>query len=127
MFDQPEEWIVAFLGVLWLIITFFAAQYLVGENNVFVFRIVALSALFVVLGFLTWHHHFWLKTYPLFFGFLVFSWLPLLDSYASQASSNQSTWYASWSVKLILTLLPIALGYALKYRRQKQRRLAGEI
>lgn len=128
MFDKPEEWMVAFLSALWLVVTFFAAQYLVGEHNITVaWLITALSTLCIVVGFLAWKYDIWLKVYPIFLGLLVLCWSPLLDLFASQSTLPENVWYTTWPVKITLALVPIIIGYALKYRREQQRKLNGEI
>ena len=72
--------------------------------------------------------------WALFLGSLVMCWWPYLDWFAIKdivvpASGGEAIilnrpWYASWTFKFILSLIPVVLGYTYKWKQAKKRHAA---
>ncbi|ASK28351.1 hypothetical protein [Neisseria chenwenguii] len=128
MFKRPEEIIVLLLAVLWAVLTYFTAAYLTGDAYT-MFLITGLTLVWAVVCFVLWQRGLSLTVWPLFLGFLVVCWWPLLDWYAvkdliaagidTQAAPIDKPWYVTWTFKIILALIPAAAGYLYKFKRAR--------
>lgn len=131
MFKRPEEILVLILAICWLVCTYFLAAYL-GADAYTVLTITGLTLLWAAASFKLWQRNLSRHIWPLFLGFLVACWWPYLDWLAvkdiavsdsgSQAVLIAKPWYASWTFKIILALIPTAAAYAFKWKQSKKRR-----
>ena len=131
MFKRPEELIMAVLAGLWVVLTYFAAAYF-GAPGQTAMLIAVLTLVWAVLLFLLWQRDRARLLWPLFLGLLVACWWPFLDWYAAQSIVIPATsadtivinkpWYASWTFKTILALIPTVAGYALKIKQYRHRK-----
>lgn len=123
---RPEEAIMAVIAALWVVLTYFCAVYL-GAPAQTALLITALTLLVMIPLFLLWQRNRAGWLWPLFLGCLVACWWPFLDWWAVKdvvmpAGGTivlQRPWYASWTFKMILSLLPVAAGYVWIWRRRK--------
>ena len=135
MFDRPEELIVAVLAAVWLAITYFLAAWATLSSFKYTLMITFFTALWLLVFFQLWRKEEAFLFYPILLGLLVACWCPWLDWYMlhSVAPDANSTsvivlnkpWYARWTFKLLLIVLPILAGYAWEHRRRRQRKMTG--
>ncbi len=128
---KPEEFIIAVIGILWVILSYFIADYL-GAPTQTTLLISVLSLLWVIVAFIVWQRQWMDWIWPVFLALLVACWWPLLDWLAIKdiilPSANTDTiviakpWYDTWTFKIILSLIPMLLGYAAKWRLSSARR-----
>lgn len=133
MLSKPEEFIMAVLASLWVVLTYFMASY-AGMPVHTALLITVLTLLWALVLFLLWQRNRTRLLWPVFLGLLVACWWPALDWLAVKdlliPGVESSTiilnlpWYATWTAKLIYALLPILGGYAmmwkLKYHRSNR-------
>ena len=132
MFKRPEEFIVFVLGLLWVAFTYFLTTYF-GANTYTSLVITGFTLLWAVVCFVLWQRDLSRMIWPWFLGLLVACWWPFLDWFAikdfivpgaeSQAIVVAKPWYASWTFKIILALIPVALGYFIKFKRARQTKI----
>lgn len=132
MFKRPEELIVLVLALLWVALTYFAAASFIADAPT-VWLIAGFTFAWAAVCFVLWQRNFSRLIWPLFLGFLVACWWPLLDWIAvkdlvvSEAQSETvllaKPWYATWTFKLILAAVPVLAGYFFKWKRAKHRKL----
>lgn len=132
MFKRPEELIVLVLGLLWVGLTYFLNTYLGTDTQTALF-ITGFTLIWVAVFFILWQRNLSHAVWPLFLGFLAACWWPLLDWFAvkdlivpgseSEAILVAKPWYAGWTFKIILALLPVALGYFIKFKRRRKIRI----
>ncbi|MDO4641152.1 MAG: hypothetical protein Q4A84_05545 [Neisseria sp.] len=125
MFKRPEELIMAVLAALWVVLTYFLAGY-IGAPTQTALLIAALTLIWAGVFFMLWQrgHSAW--SWPVFLGLLVACWWPALDWYAirnlvaagvaSETIVIGKPWYASWTFKIILAVVPVVLGYGFKWK-----------
>ncbi|WP_373741076.1 hypothetical protein [Neisseria sp.] len=131
MFKRPEELIMLALAVLWTVCTYFLAGWL-GAPVQTSLLIACLTLIWAGACFLIWQRGFSRWLWPLFSGFLVACWWPFLDWYAvsgivmPQAAGDTLVvnlpWYATWTFKIIIALVPVAVCYALLWRSARKRK-----
>ena len=129
MFKRPEEFIMAILAALWVVLTYFLADYL-GAPTHTTLLITALSLIWAIVFFIVWQRNASRLIWPLFLGLLVACWWPFLDWYAVSdilvpgASTDTiviaKPWYATWTFKLIIAAIPVLLGYAVKGKMKRK-------
>ena len=129
MFKRPEEFIMAILAVLWVVLTYFLADYF-GAPTHTALLITALTLIWAVVFFIVWQRNVSRLVWPLFLGLLVACWWPFLDWYAVSdilvpgASTDTiviaKPWYATWTFKLIIAAIPALLDYALKWKMKRK-------
>lgn len=129
MFKRPEELIMAVLAVLWVVFTYFAADYF-GAPAETSLLITTLTAIWALVFFLLWQKNRTAWLWPLFLGLLVACWWPFLDWFAikdivitgAQADTIliAKPWYASWVFKAIIAVLPVIGGYAVKWKIRRK-------
>ena len=133
MFKRSEEVIVLVLALLWVVLTWFAAAY-TGADSYTVIEITLFTFVWAAVCFRLWQleqsRHIW----PLFLGFLVACWWPLLDWFAVKDLAMPDTadktivlakpWYAGWTFKLVLAFAPVCAGYIFKWKRAAERKKA---
>lgn len=119
MFSRPEEIIMAILGLLWLVGSYFLAAYS-GINSPHIFMITGLTLLWLVLAFVLWQRGFYRHTWPLLLGLLLACWWPALHWIARDAAA--APWYAGWTFKLVLAAVPVVAGYVWKWQQQRRRK-----
>lgn len=129
MLSKPEEIILAALGFIWVVATFFLCRRL-GMDWIYCLQIAGATLLWVIVLFVLWQHDKTRLIWPVFTGLLVVCWWPVLDWIAlpqiTPVSGNdfiilQRPWYASWTFKTLLALIPVLLGYGwLLTRRGKK-------
>ncbi|MDO4434250.1 MAG: hypothetical protein Q4B82_06690 [Alysiella sp.] len=137
IWKRPEELIMAILGVFWVVLTYFLAAYAVQGSVKYVFLITGLTALWTLLAFFVWQRNRWLDFYPVLMGLLVVCWWSWLDwlavpqSVITQDEVDMATlhtpWYVTLTFKIIIASLPIVALYILKWRKQRERRMNGQI
>lgn len=135
MWNKPEELIMAVLGMLWTVATYFLASYATSGSLKYVLWITGLTALWAVVSFVFWKKDRWMLVWPVLLGLWVACWWPWLDWFALRdlmPTANdalvvvQKPWYASWTFKGILAIVPVILGYALKFQQHRKRQLTGK-
>lgn len=135
MFRKPEELIMAVLGALWIVTTYFLAQYATQDSTQYALMITGFTALWAIVSFVFWKNERWIPVWPILLGALVACWWPWLDWFALKDIAPVAThsmvvmqkpWYAGWIFKGVLAILPMLGGYLLKFRAQRQRQLAGK-
>lgn len=127
MFSKPEEVIMAILATLWVVATYFIAGYS-GASPKYMFLITGLTVVWAVASFLLWQAGRVERLYPVLIGALIACWWPWLDWFAvrnvvvpqGEVLLMTKPWYASWTFKLILALLPIVLGYVRMWRNSRK-------
>lgn len=132
MFKRPEELIVFVLGLLWVAFTYFLTAYL-GADTYTSLLITGFTLLWAVVCFVLWQRDLSRMVWPCFLGLLAACWWPLLDWFAvkdvivpgmeSEAIVVAKPWYAGWTFKIILALIPVALGYFVKFKRARRTRI----
>lgn len=118
MFKRPEEIIVLILAVLWIAGTYFLAA-LFGADAYTVLKITALTLLWSATSFLLWQKNLSRHIWPLLLGCLTACWWPYLNQSVAPGSLP---WYASWTFKTILALIPVTAGYLFKWKQYRQRK-----
>lgn len=139
MMKKPEEFIVAVLGALWVVLTWVVAAYF-GIPAQTALLITVLTLLWTIVVYLLWARALLGWVWPIFLGLLVACWWPALDWLAIRdvltPDAQTGTiilnkpWYATWTFKFILALVPVALGYGAAFmavRKRKQARLNAPI
>ena len=129
MFKRPEELIMAILATLWIIFTYFTATYL-GTPIQTALLIALLTLVWASIFFMLWQHNRTAWLWPLFLGLLVACWWPFLDWYAirnivptgSGTIIVNKPWYASWTFKIILALLPTLVGYIWRIKQHRKQK-----
>lgn len=135
MFDRPEEILMAVLAALWVVVTYVLAS-LLGASAKYIWLITGLTGVWSLVAFLLWQGNRTHLLWPILLGLLTACWWPYLDwlvlrdiapaaADASGVLVLQKPWYASWTFKLILSVLPILAGYAWKFHASRQRKLKG--
>ncbi|MDO4997585.1 MAG: hypothetical protein Q4E16_02935 [Neisseria sp.] len=129
MFKRPEELIMAVLAALWVAFTYFMATYFNAPSQT-ALLIAALTLIWAVVFFILWQRNLTRHIYPIFLGLLIACWWPFLDWYAISGivSTNalndtiivSKPWYATWTFKLIIALVPVLLGYAFKFKQYRK-------
>lgn len=129
MFKRPEELIVAILAILWVVLTYFSANYF-GAPTQTSLLITALTLIWAAVCFVLWQRNLSRYIWPCFLGLLVACWWPFLDWFAISglvpAQSVSETiivakpWYATWAFKIIIALVPAAIGYFIKWKRSRK-------
>lgn len=128
MFKRPEELIMAVLAALWVVLTYFAASYF-GAPVHTALLICTLTLIWAAILFLLWQRDRIRLIWPLFLGLLTACWWPLLDWYAvskfvepgavADTIVINKPWFASWTFKIILALVPTVAAYAVKYKHYR--------
>lgn len=135
MFRKPEELIMAVLGALWLVATYFLADYATYGSLKYVLMITGFTAIWAIISFVLWKHDRWMAIWPILLGALVACWWPWLDWFALKdilpATQDAfivlpTPWYASWMFKSIIALIPMILGWIVQYRLRRERQLLGK-
>ena len=121
------------LPLFWVVLTYFIAAFL-GADTYTIFLITGLTLVWAGVCFRLWQINLSRNIWPLFLGSLVMCWWPYLDWYAIKdivvpASGGEAIivtkpWYASWTFKFILSMIPVALGYSFKWKQAKKRHSA---
>ena len=129
MFKRPEELIMLVLAVLWVILTYFLCGYF-GVPAQTSLLIAALTLIWAAASFSLWQRNYSRLIWPVLLGLLVACWWPFLDWYAvkdivvpgmeHQAIIVNKPWYAGWTFKFILALIPICAGYFFKWKNSRK-------
>ena len=129
MLKRPEEFIMAILAALWVVLTYFIADYL-GAPTHTAHLISALTLIWALVFFILWQRNITHLIWPVFLGLLVACWWPFLDWYAVSdilvpgASSETiviaKPWYATWTFKMIIAAIPVLAGYAVKWKFKRK-------
>ena len=133
MFKRPEEFIMAILAGLWVALTYFIVHYL-GAVTQTSLMITGFTLLWSIAFFALWQRNLTRAIWPLFIGLLVACWWPYLDwmSIRNLLLPGAETdtiilakpWYAIWTFKLILSVIPTLLGYLLMFQQRKKNKLS---
>lgn len=113
MLNKPEEFIMAVLAIVWIVITFFITRY-INLTYQAGLMVTGLTLLWALCFFLLWRRDWTRFVWPLFLGLFVACWLPALHDYSWQVSPDNvliAPWYVSKYFQIILVSLPIVLGY----------------
>lgn len=127
MFSKPEEIIMAALGAVWVVLTYFLAGW-TGASAKYVLLITGFSVAWTLLAFVLWKKGWVGILWPLLLGGLVACWWPWLDGLAMRGVAVSAgsvmvvakPWYASWTFKIIVALIPTICGYAWKWYLSRQ-------
>ncbi|MCF7521339.1 hypothetical protein L4G92_04655 [Neisseria sp. ZJ106] len=119
MFKRPEELIVLILALAWTALSYFAAAAFSGDAYT-VLLITISTAVWAAVCFLIWQRNLSRHVWPLFLGTLTACWWPLLNRLDGGNTSGEAAWYAGWTFKLILALIPAAAGYAYKWKKARR-------
>lgn len=135
MLNRPEELIMAILAGLWVVLTYFACAYM-GMPTDTCLLITLFTLIWGIVFFLMWQRGQTCLIWPVFLGLLVACWWPSLNWLASKdivmPDNSASTviinlpWYATWTAKLIYSLIPIIAGYAWKIKRHYNKKSTGQ-
>ncbi len=127
MLSKPEEFILAILAGLWVVLTYFLAAY-TGMPTHTALLITVLTLIWAIVFFLLWQRNRVRLLWPVFMGLLVACWWPFLDWWAvkdlvlpgGDTIVLQRPWYASWTFKLVLAVLPVLGGYAWMWQQRRR-------
>ena len=129
MLKRPEEFIMAILAALWVVLTYFIADYL-GAPTHTALLISALTLIWALVFFILWQRNITHLIWPVFLGLLVACWWPFIDWFAIRGfvtpeSINDTIvlnrpWYDTWTAKIIWALIPTVLGYVYKWKRSRR-------
>ncbi len=124
---KPEEFIMAVIGVLWTILTFYVTRYSIGTTTNIALLVTVLTILWIILSFKLWQKAWLGWIWPVMLGLLVACWWPTLDHVANEAMLTSTTplaapWYASWIFKGIIAVMPVLLGYGLAWKMNHNRK-----
>lgn len=129
MFKRPEELIMVVLAALWVVLTFFLASYF-GAPTYTALLIAALTLIWGAVFFMLWQRNKTAWLWPVFLGLLVACWWPFLDWYAvrdlvAAGVANETIlvakpWYATWTFKIIAAVIPVVLGYGMKWKTSRK-------
>lgn len=133
MFRTPEDLIIAVIGILWVIATYFIGYYL-GADASTRWSITLFTFAWFVLSFYLWRHNLITFVWPIFLGMLIACWTPYLDWIAIRdyVAMNPGKdviiltrpWYASLPFKLVLCSLPVLIAYLSMWKRSRIRHKA---
>lgn len=121
MFQRPEEFIMAILAILWVILSYIVSSYLDAPAYVSLL-IGALNLIWATVFFIFWQRSYAISwVYPIFISLNVACWLPLLDWIAQQHAQTSLPptlpWFGSTTFQIIIVLLPMMILYGLKLKR----------
>lgn len=129
MLNKPEEFIMAVLAGLWVVLTYFVADY-TGMPTHTVLLITALTLIWAAVLFLLWQRNRVRLIWPCFLGLLIACWWPLFDWLAVKDVVNPAAlgdtiivarpWYATWTAKFIYALIPTLLAYVVLWKLKHQ-------
>lgn len=130
MLKKPEEFIMAILAGLWVVLTFILCRYINMPTDTGLLT-TALTLLWAVVFFLLWQRNLTRNIWPLFIGILVMCWWRAIYWSASQIilsgdnhARTEISWYGSWPALIIYALIPVIIGYLLKWYCHKNRKTA---
>ncbi len=118
---KPEEFIFAIVGILWVILTFFASKYFNAPTQTAIL-ISALTIIWCFVAFKIWQKAWLGYVWPVFLGLLVMCWWPIFDwQVLTPMGSSESVllvkpWYATWMFKGIIAALPVVIGYGISWK-----------
>lgn len=125
MLSRPEEFIMAILAGLWVVLTYFLASYTDMPTHT-ALLITVLSLVWVIVFFLLWQRNRIRLLWPIFLGLLVACWWPALDWLAikdvlapgamGETIVISKPWYATWTAKLIYAAIPMLMGYVVMWK-----------
>ena len=125
MLSKPEEFILAILAGLWVVLTYFLAAY-TGMPTHTALLITVLTLIWAIVFFLLWQRNRVRLLWPVFMGLLVACWWPALDwlaikdllplNIAADTIIVSRPWYATWTAKFIYAILPMLAGYVLIWK-----------
>lgn len=133
MFKRPEEFIMAILAGLWVALTYFIVHYLgaVTQTSLMITGFTLLwsiafspcgnvispvpsgRCLLVLLVACWWPYLDWMSIRNL-----------LLPGAETDTIILAKPWYATWTFKLILSVIPTLLGYLLMFQQRKKNKLS---
>lgn len=119
MFNKPEELIMAILFAIWVGLTYVLAAY-TGVGVSTIFWVTGCTAVWAFAIFLLWKKgKLTAATYPLVLGALVACWWCWLDGWAIRGGAVETAlpWYTSWWLKLLLSTIPVVLGYSYEWKK----------
>ncbi|KLT72182.1 membrane protein [Neisseria arctica] len=129
MFKRPEELIMAVLAALWVALTYFIADYF-GAPTHTTLLISLLTLVWAVVFFILWQRNLTRLIWPIFLGLLAACWWPYLDWIAIRdivvpgATTDTiviaKPWYATWTFKSILSVVPVLIGYGIKWKLSRK-------
>lgn len=127
MFQKPEELIMAVLGTLWVIATYYLSAYATDASFKYVMMITSFTMVWTIMAFFLWKTNHYQYLWPILLGLLSACWWPWLDWFAISSIPNdvevliiQKPWYASWRFKLVLSVSIIIMGYLFMWRRHRK-------
>ncbi|MDF7675510.1 hypothetical protein PT286_02010 [Neisseriaceae bacterium ESL0693] len=127
MFNKPEEFIMAILAGLWVVLTFIICRYINMPTDTGLLT-TALTLLWALVFFLLWQRGLSRSIWPVFLGILVICWWRAIYWSGTQIvlnGNNQAqteiSWYAQWPALIIYALIPVAIGYFIKWQRSRHR------
>lgn len=130
MFNKPEEFIMAILAGLWVVLTFIICRYINLPTDTGLLT-TTLTLLWVLVFFIFWQRNLTQTIWPLFLGLLVVCWWRAIYWLASQViltnGNNVHTnisWYGSWPTLILYALVPVIIGYLIKWQRRRQQQHA---
>ncbi|MGE9549195.1 hypothetical protein [Snodgrassella alvi] len=128
MLNKPEEFIMAILAGIWVVITFIICRYLQLPTDTGLL-VTTLTLVWALVFFLLWQRARTRNIWPLFLGLLVMCWWRAIHHGSSEImlNSDGSTtklvhWYGSWTALIIYALIPVIAGYAFKWWQHKRQR-----
>lgn len=119
MFKKPEEIILAILAVAWIVLTYFINHWL-GVNSGITIQIMLYNMAWVVIIYIVWKKDKIYSTWPIFIGFLMAAWTPILTWYAQKNAGYTSNidlvcgpmpWFATWYFKFGLVISANIIAY----------------
>ncbi len=127
---KPEEFIFGIIGVLWVILTFYLA-YSAAAPMPITLLITTLTIIWCFITFKFWQKAWLGYVWPIFLGLLVACWWPMLDwlpakdfvmATGQDALLLVKPWYATWTFKIIMAILPVLIGYGISWKISHSRK-----
>ena len=128
MLNKPEEFIMAVLAGIWVVITFIICRYLHLPTDTGLL-VTTLTLIWALVFFLLWQRGRTCKIWPVFLGLLVMCWWRAICYSSTEIILNNDNststlvhWYGSWTALIIYALIPVIAGYGFKWWQHKRRK-----
>lgn len=129
---KPEEIIMAVLAALWVVLTYFILNY-IHTDLVTMLTITGCTLLWCIVAFVFWQKNLMTWVWPVFVGLLIACWWPIFDwlyfhlngidtARINEVMMVEKTWYATWTFKLIIAIVPTLIAYVVAWKFAQKRK-----